>query len=275
MRGSTEMITYSGGRPTMRRTTALTLLVAAAMTALAGCEDNPGGTAAPAPSQAAGSATAAPAGAAPAQAADGGFDPEQAVAVAEKTPYATTMTTSTAYSGTAMLATTGRINVNTLFTGRVEMRSTGEVPADQAVWLETVTTADAVFVRNRVKAGSAWTKAARTDDTAGQANYAGYARLLLATGPSARKGMENEGGAPAQHLAGHLGLDQVATIDPGVLRTMKAKGVTDFDCDLWIDGQGRTVRFEQRMDVQGVPVVNKVFFGEFGPVETFAAPTGG
>ncbi|MFA7765347.1 hypothetical protein [Streptomyces sp. NRRL S-448] len=43
----------------------------------------------------------------------------------------------------------------------------------------------------------------------------------------------------------------------------------------WVDGQGRTIRFDQRMDMRGTSGANRVFFSEFGPVETFAAPTEG
>ncbi|MFG2228878.1 hypothetical protein ACGFNX_02490 [Streptomyces sp. NPDC048723] len=43
----------------------------------------------------------------------------------------------------------------------------------------------------------------------------------------------------------------------------------------WVDGQGRTIRFDQRMDMRGTSGANKVPFSEFGPVETFAAPTAG
>ncbi|WP_162689086.1 hypothetical protein [Streptomyces sp. ICC1] len=93
--------------------------------------------------------------------------------------------------------------------------------------------------------------------------------------PSAKKGMEDQGGIPAYRLTGHLDLDQIASVDPRTHRSMKAKGVTGFDCDQWIDAQGRTLRFEQRMQVHGMQGGNKVAFGEFGPVETFDAPSGG
>ncbi len=202
----------------------------------------------------------------------GAFDPEKALTEAEKTPYAASMKITTELGGREVSIANARSNVNTQFTGRMEIRSTDAVPAAQAVWVEGVTTADANYIRNRAKEGSGWMKMPRSPDN--EANYAGYAKLLLATGPAARKGMEDQGGIPAYHLAGHLALDQVASVDPRTHRSMKAKGVTGFDIDQWIDGQGRTIRFEQRMDLHGMKGVNKVTFSEFGPVETFAAPTG-
>ncbi|MCX4696941.1 hypothetical protein [Streptomyces sp. NBC_01408] len=167
---------------------------------------------------------------------------------------------------------TGRGNHNALFTGRGEIRTPANVPVSQAIWMETVTTADANYVRNRLTPGSGWTKMPRAEGN--EANYAGYAKLLLAVGPSARKGMEGQGGTPTYHLAGHLDLDQVASVDPRTHRSMKAKGVTGFDIDQWIDGQGRAVRFEQRMEMRGIPAVNTGRFSDFGPVEEFNAPSG-
>ncbi|MFE4638932.1 hypothetical protein ACFRJ1_36910 [Streptomyces sp. NPDC056773] len=207
-----------------------------------------------------------PASAAPAA---GAFEPEQALAEAGRTPYAATMKASTQLAGKDVATSTGRGNFETLFTGRMETRSTDALP----LWMESVTTADGTYVRDRLKPGGAWTKAPRSPDN--QASYTGYAKLLLATGPAAKKGMEDLDGIPAYHLTGRLDLDQIASVDPRTHRSMKAKGVTGFDCDQWIDAHGRTLRFEQRMEVHGMAGGNKVTFGEFGPVETFAAPTGG
>ncbi|MFJ9941537.1 LolA-like protein [Streptomyces erythrochromogenes] len=244
-----------------RRTTvsaAAVVLVAVGLSVLSGCKGGPSGAGAPAPAS-------SPAAAASAAPVAGAFEPEQALAEAEKTPYAASIKGVTEAAGQELSTMTGRSNLGTLFTGRAEIRSTG-------LWMETVTTADANYVRNRTQDGSGWVKAPRSPDN--EANYAGYAKLLLAAGPSAKKGMETRGGVPAYHLAGHLALDQVASIDPRTHRSMKAKGVTGFDIDQWIDSQGRTVRFEQRMEMRGVQAVNKVDFSEFGPVETFAAPQG-
>ncbi|MEU9082282.1 hypothetical protein [Streptomyces sp. NPDC048357] len=246
----------------MRRSTVFsTAVVAVALTALSGCKDAPSGAAAP----------AAPAATSAAPVA-GAFDPEAALAQAEKTPYAASVKVVTEAAGQEISTMTGRSNLGTRFTGRTEVRSASAIPAAQAVWMETVTTTDANYVRNRTQSGS-WVKMPRAEG-ANEADYAGYAKLLLATGPAARKGMEDQAGTPAYHLTGHLGIDQVASVDPRTHRSMKAKGVTGFDIDQWIDSQGRTRRFEQRMDVRGVPAANKATFGEFGPLETFAAPAG-
>ncbi|MFD5619941.1 hypothetical protein [Streptomyces yangpuensis] len=241
----------------VRRTTvSAAAVVAVCLSALSGCKDAPGGAGAPAPASSAATATSA----APVA---GAFEPEQALAEAEKTPYAASMKATSEAAGQELSTMTGRSNIGTLFTGRAEIRSSG-------MWIESVTTTDANYIRNRTREGSGWVKSPRSPDN--DANYAGYAKLLLATGPSAKKGMETRNGVPTYHLAGHLGLDQVASVDPRTHRSMKSKGVTGFDIDQWIDAQGRTVRFEQRMDMRGTQAANKVDFSEFGPVETFAAP---
>lgn len=252
---------------TMRRTTLLTVAATAlACAVLSGCTEDPKPAAVPA------APAAPPASSAPAPAAvAGAFAPEDALVEAEKTPYAASMTITTEAAGKPVFTMTGRFNVNTAFTGRSELRSADDAPGSQAVWMETVTTADGNYIRNRPGTGG-WVKAPRTVDNS-QANYAGYAKLLLATGPGARKGMEDQGGIPAYHLSGRLDLDQVAAVDPRTHRSMKAKGVTGFDCDQWIDSQGRTLRFEQRMVIRGFEGANKAVFGDFGPVETFAVPT--
>ncbi|MEJ8642493.1 hypothetical protein WKI68_15880 [Streptomyces sp. MS1.HAVA.3] len=66
----------------------------------------------------------------------------------------------------------------------------------------------------------------------------------------------------------------MASVDPRTHRSMQARGVTGFDIDQWIDGQGRTIRFEQRTGLNGTKGVNKATFSGFGPVEAFAAPIG-
>ncbi|QES46890.1 hypothetical protein DEJ50_02520 [Streptomyces venezuelae] len=246
-----------------------------AVTLLTGCDGDSGGTSAPvSPTGSASAAPAAPApattSAGPAVPADKAFDPDKALAAASKKPYAANLTITTeADDLSGALTTSGRVNLNGPFTGRMEMKS-----AEPGPTMETVTTADATYVRKRGAAGAEWTKRPRT--TGGNlASYEGYAKLLLGTGPSARKGMENQGGVATYHLSGYLTLEQIASVDPRTYTSMKAKGVSGFACDQWIDSQGRTIRFEQRFVMHGVQAANKATFGAFGPAEEFTAPTGG
>ncbi|MCX5210801.1 hypothetical protein OG689_16140 [Kitasatospora sp. NBC_00240] len=42
--------------------------------------------------------------------------------------------------------------------------------------------------------------------------------------------------------------------------------------DLWIDAEGRTVRFEQWIQSAHGPAHDTVAFKDFGPAESFSAP---
>ncbi|MFD3698034.1 hypothetical protein ACFWUZ_18095 [Streptomyces sp. NPDC058646] len=259
--------------PPRRRGSALALTaVVCAVTVLSGCDADDKAT----PATPTGSASATPAApapdvpsTAPAGAADEAFDPEEALTAAGKKSYAANIKITTEAGGAAGLMTmTGRANLNGPFTGRMEMSS-----PELGLKMATVTTADANYVRDLGGAGAGWTK---SPHPAGNdlASYEEYAKLLLAAGPSARKGMDDQGGVPAYHLSGHLGLEQIASVDPRTYTSMKAKGVTGFDCDQWIDSQGRTIRFDQRFEMRGVKAANKATFGDFGPAEEFTAPAG-
>ncbi|GAA1385916.1 hypothetical protein GCM10009639_09020 [Kitasatospora putterlickiae] len=265
----------------MRRTIALTAAAAAlALTALTGCKDDGAGTAAAtaSPTPLSASATAAPTGAptstnptstAPASPVPGAFDPEQALA-AKRAPYSAIMSTISEIAGAESSRMKGRVNPNAPMTGRMVLRSVDTPGEETAIHMEIVLVEGSAYSRDLTKPGSSWLKTPRSGQD--QADYAKYAALLLATGPSGRKGMEDIAGTPAYHLSGRLEAEQIAAIDPQVYRSMKGK-VAAFDCDQWIDGQGRTLRFEQRMTLRGRPVVNKITFTEFGDPVTIAAPT--
>ncbi|MFB8055958.1 LppX_LprAFG lipoprotein [Kitasatospora purpeofusca] len=271
----------------MRRTTVLAAAATAvALAALTACNDTENkDAAAPAPATTAATApattaaapsptateilTPTPAVTTPAPAVTtpaGDFDPAKAVENASKEPYAVTIKTTMALGGKPAGTMTARMNLNTVYTSRSEMTV---VEADAVI--ETVITTDAAY--SRMGPDDKWTKVSRPAD-ASAADYTEYAKLLLALGPSARKGAEIRDGVPTQHLSGRIEVEQLATIDPSVYRNTKAKGVTGFDFDQWVDAQGRTRYAEQVVLLKGSKNVNKMTFTDFGPAETFAAPAG-
>ncbi len=269
----------------MRRTTVIAAAATAvALAALTACNDTenknaaapvPATTAAAAPATTAAETptptptpvvtTPAPVVTTPAAPA-GDFDPAKAVENASKEPYAVSLKMVTEVGGKAAGITTARQNLNTDYTGRGEMKI-----AEADLVVETVTTADATYTR--MGPGEKWTKGPKSADTTAL-DYTVYAKLLLAQGPSARKGAETRDGVPTQHLSGHIDLEQIAEIDPRTYRSSKAKGISGFDFDQWIDAQGRTRYVEQGVVSKGAKAVNKVTFTDFGPAETFAAPAG-
>ncbi|MFE6746623.1 hypothetical protein ACFVGM_12280 [Kitasatospora purpeofusca] len=270
----------------MRRTTVLAAAATAvALAALTACNDTENkDAAAPAPATTAATApattaaapsptateTPAPAVTTPAPVATtpaapaGDFDPAKAVENASKEPYAVSMKTTMEFGGKPAGTMTGRMNLNTRYTGRSEMT------VEDAV-VQTVITTDSAYTR--MGAGEKWTKAPRPADAAAT-DYTDYAKLLLAQGPSARKGAAIRDGVPTQHLSGRIEVEQLAKIDPPVYRNTTAKGVTAFDFDMWVDAQGRTLYAEQVIVLKGAKNVNRMTFTDFGPAETFAAPTG-
>ncbi|MFE7563446.1 hypothetical protein [Kitasatospora sp. NPDC057500] len=260
----------------MRRTIVLSAVATAlALTGLTGCKDDGAGTAVAtaSPSPVTASTTAEPVGAPastnPTSPVPGAFDPEQALAV-KRAPYSAVMSVTSEIAGTPSFTTKGRVNTTAPMTGRMVLRSADAPGEETAVHTEVVLAGDFSYSRDLTKPGSGWLKAPRSDQD--QADYAQYAALLLATGPSARKGMEDVAGVPAHHLSGRIEVEQIAAIDPQVYRSMKGK-ITAFDCDQWIDSQGRTLRFEQRMTIRGQAGANKITFTEFGDPVTVTAPT--
>ncbi len=199
--------------------------------------------------------------------ADEAFDPAKVLAATGDAPYAATLRMISEMNGVSSQTMSGRGNFNGPFTGRMKMNP-GEFTT------EVIMTDDTTYVRVADGAGAEW-KGVPRSGTDSPASYEGYAKLLLDAGPSARRGMEEQDGIATYHLSGRLGLAQIASVDPRIHTSMKAKGVTGFDVDQWIDDQGRTIRFEQRFELRGVQVANKATFGDFGPAEKFAAPTNG
>ncbi|MFE2105472.1 hypothetical protein ACFXAF_06295 [Kitasatospora sp. NPDC059463] len=222
----------------MRRTTVPVLAATAAVLALlTGCEGDDGSAAA------------------------GAFDPAEAVAKGAGEPYAVTVKATHAGDSSTI---TARFNLNTVYTGRWEFKD------EDGNLRETVTTADAEYLRGHDATGT-WLKTPRTVEVS-DLDYGGYAGLLLAQGASARKGMETTDGVPTYHLAGHLGVEQLAGPLPAAHRMLTSAGVTGIDLDQWIDAQGRTRHVEQAMVVEGRKDVLTLVFGDFGPAETFTAP---
>ncbi|MFB7382106.1 hypothetical protein [Kitasatospora purpeofusca] len=271
----------------MRRTTVLAAAATAvALAALTACNDTENkDAAAPAPATTAATApattaaapsptateilTPTPAVTTPAPAVTtpaGDFDPAKAVENASKEPYAVTIKTTMALGGKPAGTMTARMNLNTVYTSR-----TLSVGGCFFFLSHPANTPHAAYPG--LAAHYTWTSVSRPP--AGWApDYTEYAKLLLALGPSARKGAEIRDGVPTQHLSGRIEVEQLATIDPSVYRNTKAKGVTGFDFDQWVDAQGRTRYAEQVVLLKGSKNVNKMTFTDFGPAETFAAPAG-
>ncbi|MFB7616155.1 hypothetical protein [Kitasatospora sp. NPDC056181] len=218
---------------------------------------------------AASTATTAPAAPPAATGAGGVIDPEQALALAGKTPYAATQDFRSE-GGPLTAITTARVNLNgPVRSGRLTqtMSAGGEdLLGDGGTGPDVVVTDDGTTY---IRSGSSWRTSPLGDRIA---DYHGYAKALLALGPAARKGMEDCAGTPCFHLAGTVDLEQMRTLEAEQYKILKSKNVTSFRLEQWIDAQGRTVRYDRRTELNGVAMRTHGTFKDFGPVEKVARP---
>ncbi|MFJ9448590.1 hypothetical protein ACIRRH_43370 [Kitasatospora sp. NPDC101235] len=212
--------------------------------------------------------------------ASGAFDPAVALANPDLTPYAATetmKTTATAGGQGSVIVQTGRINFNTPTREcRIETKMmVGDESDEPTIWMESISTGTATFLRNKGKSGSAWSQS--DTDSGDDADPSAYAKALVKAGPAARKGMEQKNGVPAYHLGARLTAAQIQAIDPKNYGRMVDQGVTAQDHDVWIDSFGRILAQAQSMKVPkgGTTVTSTitVTYTDFGPRETFADPT--
>ncbi|MFI6846212.1 hypothetical protein OG535_01000 [Kitasatospora sp. NBC_00085] len=276
----------------MRRTTVLATAVAVvSLAGLVGCDDDtapaasatttaatasaspeasPSASAAPTAGSTATTPAPAPAATVPAATGAGGvIDPEQALALAGRTPYAATQEFRSE-GGPLTAVTKARVNLNgAVRSGRLtETMSAGgeDLLGDGGAGPTVVVTEDGTAY---IRSGGGWRTSPLGDRIA---DYHGYAKALLALGPGARKGMEDCAGTPCFHLSGTVDLEQMRTLEAEQYKILKGKNVTSFQLDQWIDGQGRTVRYDRRTDLKGVPLRTHGTFKDFGPVEKVAPP---
>ncbi|MFG2916631.1 hypothetical protein ACGF0D_27555 [Kitasatospora sp. NPDC048298] len=274
----------------MRRSTVLAVAAATvSLVALVGCDGDPAPaasstaspgattpeaaptsapTATPTPAPTA-VATPAPAATAVATTAGGVIDPEAALALAERTPYAATQD-FTSDGGPISAVVKARVNLNgPIRSGRLaeSMSVGGEDMMGGANDGPSVVVTDdgTTYIRN----GSSW----RTSPLGNRiADYHGYAKAVLALGPSARKGMEDCEGTPCYHLSGTVDLEQMKAVEPEQYKILKGKSVESFRLDQWIDAQGRTVRYDKKTELRGIQMRTYGTFRDFGPVEKVDPP---
>ncbi|MFE7564320.1 hypothetical protein [Kitasatospora sp. NPDC057500] len=266
----------------MRRSTVFATAVMISLVGLVGCDDD----AAPAASASASSVvspTVSPTATAEAATASAtapsaapvtdpaptpsGFDPAQALALAERAPYAATQDFKSE-GGPVSTAVNGRVNLNgPVRTGRLaETVKSGLVTVRGGDGPTVVVTDDGTTY---IRLDDSWSTSPLGDRIA---DYHGYAKVLLSLGPSARKGIEDCDGTPCFHLAGTVDLERIKPVEAELYKLLKGKNVTSFRLDQWIDAQGRTVRFDRLTEAEGLRVRTYGTFRDFGPVEKVDAP---
>lgn len=156
----------------------------------------------------------------------------------------------------------------------VTVTATDSAPEDQRFKTETILLEDVTCTRplNADGTGGPWQRAGGDSTGADVADYGVYARLLLDSGPSARKGEEEVDGAPAHRRSGTITAERLRPLDRRLYDRMRTAGMEEFARDVWVDESGRAVRFEQWVETPGRFGRNVVTFGGFGEPEPVSAP---
>ncbi|GAA0422387.1 hypothetical protein [Streptomyces luteireticuli] len=213
----------------------------------------------------------APSSSAPAD----GFDVEEAVRKADPAPYSVQMDAKTYVGSRHTITISGRANLNAPMTASMRMRSAPAAPVELGIDMEMIATPEGTYGRGRIvnfDTGGRWTKLPAGGDDGAQ-DFDKYTRMMLDLGPSARKGVEKQGGEPAYRLSGTLTQDMARKADPKLYNNMRTKGLRQIDCDLWVNKAGRVVRLEQWMGAGGQKGHNVVVLKDFGAPVKITAPS--
>ncbi|MBT0772575.1 hypothetical protein KIH74_26770 [Kineosporia sp. J2-2] len=187
--------------------------------------------------------------------------------------YSATLTTRTLVANQEVVVMTGKVNFNDgELNGHVDVTTaaSGDTPASQ---VQVVMTREKQYVRNVGTSSQReeWLEVP-ADGASSIADLTGYGRLLLAQGPEAVKGEETVGTVTATRLSGVVTTEDVRTLEPNLYNRLRTAGVESFECDIWVDGSGRTVRLEQWITMSGYPTHNVMEISEFGSAFEQEAP---
>ncbi|MGW4651210.1 hypothetical protein [Kitasatospora sp. NPDC004289] len=199
------------------------------------------------------------------------FDPEVALAKSAGGRYSAEVAITSATDGETLLTGSGTMNLGERLSGRIEMRASEPDESGRVLRLETVMTEDGSYGRDLAEKGP-WLKVPGDADSP-LSDFRAYVRALAGRGPDARKGVQRAAdGTSTLHLAGRFEARELAALDPRAAGAMASKGVDGFDCDLWIDQEGRLVRYVQKIESKGHLVATVVEFKNFGASRPVTAP---
>ncbi|HST82089.1 MAG TPA: hypothetical protein VLL08_10185 [Kineosporiaceae bacterium] len=178
--------------------------------------------------------------------------------------------------GRLAVVMTGRMNLSRPPSSRLQLRIS-PLSGQKARIIDEIRTPQALYVRGRTGSRQAAGRWQRLPDSAqgenlGVPNVTRYAQLLLKAGPSAVKQQKSINGAPATLLSGRIEADQIKKIEPSLYDRLRASGVDDFACDIWVDRKGRVVRFDQWLMLKGTSGHNVLTFTKFQGKMTVRPP---
>lgn len=195
-------------------------------------------------------------------------------------PYSAQMDIRSLVGGRTAVVMTGRINMNLPedagMTGHLAVRTTTLDTGEPPIAVDEVMTDGILFVRTmktRTAPAGRWQRVPKSVADAGSLpDLSDYTRLLLLGGPSVVKGQEKQGGVPATRLSGRIETEQIRTVEPNLYDRLRTASVDGFDCDIWIDADGRTIRLEQWVLMQGRRAHNIMTLAKFRAPVTVRAP---
>jgi hypothetical protein len=205
---------------------------------------------------------------------------DRVTAAARAEPYSARITVRSLIGGRAALVMKGRVNLNAgsadEMTGRMTVRTAAGATGGPALAVQEVMVGDTIFVRE-LKTATApagpWQRVPASDAGGSPlTDLSGYAKLLLRGGPSVVKGQEQQAGVTATRLSGQIVTEQIKTVEPNLYNRLRAASVASFECDIWIDGAGRTIRLEQWITMQGQEAHNIMTLSTFRRPVTVRAP---
>jgi hypothetical protein len=193
----------------------------------------------------------------------------------EVQPYSGTLDMRSNVSGGITITMTGQMNFNAPFTGYMQIRTSG-AKGPEAINMNQTITERFVYARNVNDAGAEkgpWrrvSRAAMGETSVPKLND--YARLLLDQGPDVIKGEDTREEVSGTRLSGHIRTDDVETVEPALYNRLRAYGVDEFACDVWVDRSGRTFHLEQWAEMKGFTTHNTLTVSELRPPVTVKVP---
>ncbi|MEV6109038.1 LppX_LprAFG lipoprotein [Streptomyces sp. NPDC051940] len=173
------------------------------------------------------------------------FDVEQALASANSNPYSAEIKRVTRFDTIGLAVVDGRLNLPGKATGTLTVRIY-DSPISKASRSRVVLTRTHTYVKvEEGENAGGWKKGGRQTGSP-LPDLHGYAELLLAQGPSARKGIDGAAdGVPAQKLSGEIPVGKLEKIDPSLYKMARQIGLESFACDVWVDDKGRVLKLVQ------------------------------
>lgn len=104
-----------------------------------------------------------------------------------------------------------------------------------------------------------------------QSSLSSYSDLAAAAVTVTSKGSDSVNGTPATHYSIMVDLTKLP-VDSQAAQSLSAAGLSTLPADLWLDSQGRLLRFTEKVTVSGQTVSTEVTISKYNQPVTISAP---